>query len=194
MGIIFCIYDYKGDKEILLDLRKKDLREKKICVLDNNFYLSNILLDNICDEKGVNYLSLITERKDLYKKKWEEVFSETGLNMEILGLNREIIKNADIIINNDFGLEIDFLDEIKKDVIYFDLSERDKKFSEKLKAKRKDIFVFDKINLLYNKKVIDNNLFEMILYCADKNFKKILDGKYSKKICQDVKKSFTSLT
>ena len=77
--------------------------------------------------------------------------------------------------------------------MYFDLSDSKKKYSDKLKIKRPDIFVFDKLNLFYKNNLIDNKIFEMILYCADNDFKKIFDGGYEKKIFNAVKKRIQTL-
>ena len=53
--------------------------------------------------------------------------------------------------------------------------------------------MFDKLNLLYKNNLIDNKIFEMILYCADNDFKKIFDGGYNKKIFNAVKKKILTL-
>ena len=68
-----------------------------------------------------------------------------------------------------------------------------KTYLDELKIKRPDIFVFDKLNLLYKNNLIDNKTFEMILYCADNDFKKIFDGGYDKKIFNAVKKRIQTL-
>ena len=173
-----------------LSNHKKKLSESEILILDNNFYLTNIVLDNIYAH--VNYLSIVTRQKNLYKKKEREIFQDTGLNLQVLDYKKNLISESDIIINIDFD-DDSFFDVINKDALYFDLSDSKKKYSNGLKIKRPDIFVFDKLNLFYKNNLIDNKIFEMILYCADNDFKKIFDGGYEKKIFNAVKKRIQTL-
>ena len=169
---------------------KKKLSESEILILDSNFYLTNIVLDNIYEH--VNYLTVVTQQKNLYKKKEYEIFRDTGLNLQVLDYKKNLINESDIIININFD-DNHFFNAIKKNVLYFDLSDSKKKYSDELKIKRPDIFVFDKLNLLYKNNLIDNKTFEMILHCADNDFKKIFDDGYDKKIFNAVKKSIQTL-
>ena len=173
-----------------LSTQQKKLSESEILILDNNFYLTNIVLDNIYAH--VNYLSIVTQQKNLYKKKEREIFQDTGLNLQILDYKKNLISESDIIININFDGN-NFFDAIKKNALYFDLSDSKKKYSDELKIKRPDIFVFDKLNLFYKNNLIDNKIFEMILYCADNDLKKIFDGGYDKKIFSAVKKKIHTL-
>ncbi len=173
-----------------LSNHKKKLSESEILILDNNFYLTNIVLDNIYAH--VNYLSIVTQQKNLYKKKEREIFQDTGLNLQVLDYKKNLISESDIIININFNGN-NFFDAIKKDALYFDLSDSKKKYLDELKIKRPDIFVFDKLNLVYKNNLLDNKIFEMILYCADNDFKKIFDGEYNKKIFSAVKKKIQTL-
>lgn len=174
----------------ILPHHKKKLSESEILILDNNFYLTNIALDNIYAH--VNYLTIVTQQKKLYKRKEHEIFQDTGLNLQVFDYKKNLISKSDIIININFD-DNNFLDAIKKNAFYFDLSDSKKKYSGELKIKRPDIFVFDKLNLLYKNNLIDNKIFEMILYCADNDFKKIFDGGYDKKIFSAVKKKILTL-
>ena len=137
-------------------------------------------------------MSIVTQQKNLYKKKEREIFQDTGLNLQILDYKKNLISESDIIININFDGN-NFFDAIKKNALYFDLSDSKKKYSDKLKIKRPDIFVFDKLNLFYKNNLIDNKIFEMILYCADNDLKKIFDGGYDKKIFSAVKKKIHTL-
>lgn len=173
-----------------LSKQQKKLSESEILILDNNFYLTNIVLDNIYAH--VNYLTIVTQQKDLYKKKEHEIFQDTGLNLQILDYKKNLISGSDIIINIDFD-DNNFFGAIKKNALYFYLSDSKKKYSDAFKIKRPDIFAFDKLNLFYKNTLSDNKIFEMILYCADNDFKKIFDGGYDKKIFLAVKKKIQTL-
>ena len=176
-------------KKFLFEHKKK-LSESEILILDNNFYLTNIVLDNVYAH--VNYLTIVTQQKNLYKKKEHDIFQDTGLNLQVSDYKKNLISKSDIIININFD-DNNFFDAIKKNAFYFDLSDSKKKYLDELKIKRPDIFVFDKLNLLYKNNLIDNKTFEMILYCADDDFKKIFDGGYDKKIFNAVKKRIQTL-
>ena len=176
-------------KKILSNYKKK-LSESEILILDNNFYLTNIVLDNVY--AYVNYLTIVTQQKNLYKKKEHDIFQDTGLNLRVIDYKKNLVNESGIIINIDFD-DDNFFDAIKENALYFDLSNSKKKYSDELKIKRPDIFVFDKLNLFYKNNLIDNKIFEMILYCADNDFKKIFDGGYEKKIFSAVKKKIQTL-
>ena len=109
-----------------LSNRKKKLSESEILILDNNFYLTNIVLDNIYAH--VNYLSIVTQQKNLYKKKEREIFQDTGLNLQVIDYKKNLISESDIIINIDFD-DDNFFDAIKENALYFDLSNSKKKYS-----------------------------------------------------------------
>ena len=186
-NFLFAFLIIEFIKKILLE-QKKNLAQTEIYILDNNYLLTMVLIDIIYPY--VNYLVLITDRKDLYKKKEQEIFIDCGLNMQISSYNKNIIKNADIIINT--GLESDFAYAIKRGALYFSLDNQ-KKYLNELKIKRPDIFVFDKIKLYYKKKLIDNIILEMILFCLDSDFKRLFNKNYDKKIFESVKNNIKKL-
>lgn len=169
---------------------KKELSECEIFILDNDFYLTNILLDNICEH--VNYLTVITNQKSLYKNKEQEIFMDTGLNINVMKYKKNIISEADIIINNNF--DEDFIYAIKKGALYFELKNTNKQnYCDEIKLKRPNVFVFNKLNLIYKNHFCDNNILEMLFYCIDHNFKKCFMGKYNKDSCQQTKNKIKEL-
>lgn len=135
--------------------------------------LTRILLETIYPH--VNYLTIITGKKELYEKRSHEIFIDSGLNLQVLGYNKNIIASADIIINT--GVEFNFAYAIKYGALYLGLNDQ-KNYLNDLKIKRPDVFIFNKLNLYYENQLTDNVILEMVLFCLDDDFKKILSGSY----------------
>ena len=166
-----------------IGVTKKDLSQLEIFIIDANRTISQILLDTIYPH--VNYLSvLITEKNDFFSQKQHEIFVDTGLNIQLLNFNKALISNADVIINT--GVENNFEYAIKRNAIYFDLGGNPNSLIN-LKIKRPDVFAIDNLNLSYGGKLIDTITLEMIFYCACKDFKKIISGKYATNLFSSVK-------
>lgn len=156
---------------------QKEFANLEIFIIDKNHLLTQILIDNIYPH--VNYLTVITNEKNIYNKKEHSIFAETGLNIQILSYNKSIIENADIIINTGFENKFDYA--IKRNSLYFDLGSKKNDFCQ-LKIKRPDIFAFNSLNLYCMDKSIDNVILEMAMYCICSDFKKITDGFYNEKL------------
>ena len=105
---------------------------------------------------------------------------------------KNIISEADIIINNNF--DEDFIYAMKKNALYFELKNTNRQnYCNEIKLKRPDVLVFDKLNLIYKNHFFDNNILEMLFYCIDHNFKKCFMGKYNKDSCQEIKNEIKKL-
>lgn len=170
------------------DVAGKNFGQLEIFILDKNHLLTQILIDAIYPH--VNYLTIITDTKEIYAQKEHDIFKDVGLNIQILNYNKLYLKNADVIINT--GMNCDFAHALGKKVLYFDLSGRKDNFTD-FKIKRPDVFALDNLNLYCMNKNFDSILLEMCLYCMCNDFKKIFDGTYNELLFENVMKTLKEL-
>ena len=169
-------------------ITEKNLGQLEIFILDQNYLLTQILIDVIYPH--VNYLTIITDTKEIYTQKQHDIFSDVGLNIQIINYNKLYMKNADVIINT--GMDCDFAHALGKKILYFDLTTRNDYFMN-FKTKRPDIFALNNLNLYCLNANFDSILLEMCLFCISSDFKKIFDGVYNKKIFENVMKKLETL-
>ncbi|MDR1150578.1 MAG: hypothetical protein LBJ93_03065 [Clostridiales bacterium] len=161
-----------------------DLQTKEIFLLDgNNTKLTQIALENIYPK--VNYLTLMTENKNIYEKQVHEIFCDSGLNIQIVGFNKYLLNNADITIN--FNDKFNFCYSIKKNSLIINLLINNLMISN-LKNKRPDLKIIDNINFIYKNKKIKCDLAEIILFNKYKDFEKLfLHKKFDKNLFYKIK-------
>lgn len=151
----------------------KNIKYAEILIIDgDDEYKTYNTIKSIYD--SINYLTLFTYRPEFFKSFAEKIYSDTGLNLQIVEQNKSAIKDADIIINLSADIKVNFDYFYKKGAIYFELSDNIQKELELLR-KREDINVIDNISFSCNGKYVENSILESILYVSTICFKDFID-------------------
>ncbi len=159
----------------------RPLQKAEILLIADSSNKSNIAIEEIYNE--VNYFSIIDEDVDNknYEDTIERVFSETGLNINVIKKNNGLIKNADIIINmkkNNSEIE----SKIKSGAILIDFGLRSGK------KKRTDVLYIDGITIKYNEEFIKDEDMDLILYSNELDYRKFKAYEYDEKYYYNIKK------
>ncbi len=146
-----------------------DIAKCDVYFIDGNDFYSDICLEILKEE--LNFLSLITERKEDMLKYSDETLDYNGLNINVYGSEDEIsFKDCDIIINcgkdnfkNDYA--------IKKDGIYIDLT-NDKIKQYNILRKRDDIIFYNSFLFKLYEKSYNYDIIEAYYYSKYNFFRK----------------------
>ena len=156
-------------------LTQRDLRRCEAAIINDNFNLTNSILDHICSE--LNFLTIVdlNDDKDRLSDKADRIFDDTGLNIIVRGKNKLALKTADIVINTSSA---DFDTAYKRKAIVFDLS-GDIERRKHLLVRRPDIQLFDGLVVNYKNTAIPLAMFEMALYLKNRHFRNITINGYN---------------
>jgi hypothetical protein len=161
---------------------EKRLTDAKILILDENIAITGLIFDNICQH--INYLTVVTDRDhDDYTDYIKKIFNYTGLIIHITKFSKQLIEEADIIIDTGANYKLNQLFEHNnkesstQKKFYFNLSNNNNINIDKSQAAYFGIIYYDNINLTCNNKYLDLIDFEMILYCKNKYFREYINKK-----------------
>lgn len=109
-GDRYCIYDqvqknnYLASSFLLKELMEEiritkhiARRNMSIVLIDGNTPLSDLVIAGIYDE--LNYFTIVTERKEHFEEKMEEIFEETGLATVILEFPVNSVLEGNVILD-----------------------------------------------------------------------------------------------
>lgn len=151
-----------------LKYTNKELRNVEIFIIDNDDDNNTYnIIEAIYEE--INFLTLFTNRAEYFRNYQEEIYSTTGLNLQIVDKNKALLKDADVIINLSDLLEERYDYFFKKGALYIDLAHNENKTLELLR-KRTDINVLDNVIFSINNKRMDNSKIEAALYIKYRTF------------------------
>ncbi len=159
----------------------KTLQKSEILIIADDSNKSTIAIESIYPE--VNYLNVIDENLSdkNYDELVEKIFSETGLDVNVLEKNNGLIKNADVIINLKEDNK-DLENKMKENSILIDFCNRS------CKKKRKDILYTDGITIKYKGEFIKDEDMDLMLYSNSINYRKFKAYEYEHKYYNSVRK------
>lgn len=148
-----------------------DLKHADVCIIgDDNFYTEKAV-SAIYSE--VNYLTLILPKEihPLFSQKAEEIFSDTGLYIQIL--EKGDISSADIVINTSEDKSFDY--GYKRGALYIEPPMNKKRFNG-LVLKREDIFAINNCSVSLHENIMDLSGLETYLYLKEPLFRRLVQG------------------
>lgn len=187
--IIFAFFIMPAITKALKSLGM-DIKTASVLIIDGGNVITNLVLDNIYSQ--VNFLSIYTDRVQNFDDKIEEIYDETGLNVQVFSNNKNsILKEADIIINAGMDLEnYDYY--FKRCSIYMDIAGNKQKL-RRIMAKRHDMLFIDSIEIKKDDGFYKADVFEAVEYVNNIDFRKFLTSQYNKMKQEELLKHFNSL-
>lgn len=133
---------------------KKPQKDLHFVIIDGADTLSQYCIDLIY--KNINYLTIVTNRREYFEDKINEIFKETGLIVELVTESLQKRLESDIIINCSKENNKNFYYFNKQSIIIDFISSSQQ--IRNIMIKRKDIIVIDSISLKINGELIDTVL------------------------------------
>ena len=160
-----------------LDILQKELKLANIVILGDSDYAENFIR-NIYPE--VNFLSVLTNIPSYkYDGLADEIFHDTGLNIQISKISKNALSNADIIIDTSYKDEkFDFC--FKRGAVYFNFSGNKEK-SASLISKRDDMLIVDDLKVRCRDVGTAWSMpyFELIFFTKSRDYRYILSRGYN---------------
>lgn len=146
-------------KEVLEIARKRHYisrKRMKVLVIDSEDQKIEYLLDEIGED--LNYLTIVTKRREYFMDYVEKVYQETGLLISLISKPLSSPVDGNVIINLDYEQDKNYR-YFEKNSIYIELSELSAGESYVV-AKRIDITYYNHITMLINGGIVDNTLIQ----------------------------------
>lgn len=160
-----------------LDMLQKELKLANIVVLGSSEYAESFIR-NIYPE--VNFLSLLTDvNLDRYENLANEIFYDTGLNMQLGRRSKSSLSNADIIIDVSYKDEkFDFC--FKRGSVYFNFSGNKEKTAS-LISKRDDMLIVDDLSVTCRDVGVawSMSYLELIFFTKSKDYRYVVSRGYN---------------
>lgn len=169
---ILKFFIFEAIKKILKFINK-DIKYTEFLIIDNEDSDSTYNILNLIYEE-INYLTLYTTRSEYFNDFIDKIYSDTGLNVQTINKNNQVMKEADIIINLSKSNDINFDYFYKRGAVFFDLSGNSERTLDLLR-KRNDLNVIDDLIFNCDTKNIKNNILETVLYIKESVFKDFID-------------------
>lgn len=137
----------------------KNLGNIEVILLDGNRQDVDMIIDFIYPY--INHLTIISDRPERFNDKSQYIFTDVGLNMQVLSYNKNAISQGDIIIDTHY-YDPSIIHFCKKDALYLDIANNKEK-TVVLMEKQDTIKVIDQFLLAKNGEIVSAKKAEMLL-------------------------------
>ena len=159
----------------------KSLQNLEVVVLDGNEKDVDIIIDLIYPY--INHLTIVSDKPERFKQKVEDIFSDLGLNMQVLSYTKGAISQGDIIIDTHYD-DPSVIHLCKPQALYLDIGNHIEK-TMMLLERQKEVLVVDRFLLIKEGEVVNTTKAELLLTMDQvfhRNYKQTMNNLKSKNI------------
>lgn len=143
-------------KEKIID---KELQDIEVVILDGNTQDVDMIVDFIYPY--INHLTLISKRPERFEEKAQDIFTDVGLNMQVLSYTKGAISQGDIIIDTHYD-DPSVIHLCRQGALYLDIGNHAEK-TIMLVERQKGVLVIDQFLLAKKGEVVSTTKAELLL-------------------------------
>lgn len=156
--VVQFLYMDKIIKKII-NLKNKELKNMNFVIIDGDNSKTRFIIDLIY--KGINSLTIVTGKPEIFEEKIEEIYNETGLAVGITNYNVNQEISSDIVINCNRDRDKIFYSFDEGSYIIDFISEDDK--IKNILIKRSDINIITGVDMYVDDHLMSKELFHGII-------------------------------